>query len=198
MATKRITPRLPVIADERLTPRQRRLLEAMRAGPRSKASKSGPLGIYLYSPDTGDLVQALGAHCRHKSLLPPRLSEFAILCTARLWRASYEWHAHAPIAEQAGVDPKTIRDLRAGRVPTTAAKDERAIFDFVTELYKTRRVSDRTYKRVHALFGDAGTVDFVAILGYYALVAMMLDVFQAMPPADAPQYFTAPAARRKH
>jgi 4-carboxymuconolactone decarboxylase len=170
----------------------------MRTGPRGKVSTSGPLGIYLYSPDTGDLVQKLGGHCRHNSLLPPRLSEFAILCTARQWRAAYEWHVHAPIAEQAGVDRKTIRDVRAGRVPKTAAKDERALFDFVTELYKSKRVSARTYKRMHAVLGDAGMVDAVAILGYYALVAMMLDVFQAMPPADAPDYFPAPARRRKH
>ena len=82
-------------------------------------------------------------------------------------------------------------------MPKTAAKDERAIFDFVTELYKTKRVGERTYKRLHALFGDAGMVDFVAILGYYGLVAMMLDVFQAMPPADAPVYFKEPAGRKR-
>jgi 4-carboxymuconolactone decarboxylase len=194
---KKVTPRLPVIADEDLTARQRQLLDAMRSGPRGDVPKSGPFGIYLYSPDTGDFVQALGGHCRHKTVLPPRLSEFAILCTARWWRAPYEWHVHAPIAEQAGVKPQTTRDIRAGRVPKTAAKDERAIYDFVTELYKTKRVGERTYKRLHALFGDAGMVDFVAILGYYGLVAMMLDVFQAMPPADAPVYFKEPARRKR-
>ena len=34
-------------------------------------------------------------------------------------------------------------------MPKSAPKDERAIYDFVQELYKTRRVSDKTYKRVH-------------------------------------------------
>jgi 4-carboxymuconolactone decarboxylase len=194
---KLLAPRLPILPDDELTAPQRRLLDAMRSGPRGHVDKSGPFGIYLYSPDTGDLVQALGAHCRHGTSLPPRLSEFAILCTARRWRASYEWHVHAPIAERAGVAPRTIRDVRAGRTPRTAAKDERAIFDFVAELYKTKRVGERTYKRVHALFGDAGMVDLVAILGYYALVAMMLDVFQAMPPADAPIHFKEPARRKR-
>ncbi len=102
---------------------------------------------------------------------------------------------HAPIAEKAGVASDTIRDIRAGRVPKKMKKDERAIFDLVNELYKTRRVGDRTYKRAQALFGDAGMVDLVGILGYYGLVAMMLDVFQALPPADAPQYFKEPGAR---
>lgn len=196
MAAKKIVARLPVIPEADLTKRQQELLMAMRSGPRGNVSQRGPFGIYLYSPEIGDLIQALGAHCRHKTVLEPRLSEFAILCTARQWRAPYEWHVHAPIAEQAGVKPATIRDVRAGRVPKTARKDERAIFDFVQELYKTRRVSARTYKRMHDLLGDAGMVEFVGILGYYGLVAMMLDVFQAMPPQDAPQYFKEPAARR--
>jgi len=194
---KALKPRLPVIPDQQLTERQRKLLDAMRSGPRGDVPKTGPFGIFLYSPETGDLMQALGAQCRLRTAVPARLSEFAILCTARRWRAAYEWHVHAPIAEKAGVKPQTIRDIRAGRVPKTAAKDERAIFDFIAELYKDKRVTERTYKRVHALFGDAGMVDFVAILGYYGLVAMMLDSFQAMPPADAPEYFRAPARRRR-
>jgi len=117
--------------------------------------------------------------------VPPRLSEFAILCTARQWRAQYEWFAHAPIAAKAGVKPKTIADIRAGREPKSAPKDERAIYAFVQELYKTRRVSDRTYKRVQSLLGDSATVELVGILGYYTLIAMTLNVFRMMPPADA-------------
>jgi len=120
------------------------------------------------------------------------LSEFAILCTARLWRAQYEWFAHAPIAGQAGVKKKTIQDLRAGRVPKSAAKDERAIYDFVQELYKTKRMSDRTYKRVHALLGAAGTVELVGILGYYVMISMTLNVYRMMPPQDAELAFAEP------
>ena len=114
--------------------------------------------------------------------MSPRLSEFAILCTARLWRAQYEWFAHEPQAERAGVKPATIRDLHAGRVPKSAPKDERAIYDFIHELYKTRRVSDKSYKRVQAVLGDAATVELVGILGYYVLVAMILNIYRMMPP----------------
>ncbi len=86
-------------------------------------------------------------------------------CTARLWRAQYEWFAHEPPALAAGVKPKTIQDLRAGRVPKSAAKDERAVYDFIQEVYKKRRVSDRTYKRVQGLLGDAVMIELVGILG---------------------------------
>src|SRR5712691_8438882 len=157
-------PRLPAIPDDKLTDRQKQLMEAIRSGPRGRVSQGGPFGVYLHAPDFGDLVQRLGAHSRYQSGIAPRLSEFAILCTARQWRAQYEWHAHAAIAGKAGVAPETIRDIKAGRAPKKASKEERAIYDLVSELHKTRRVSERTYKRVHAILGDAATVELVGIL----------------------------------
>jgi 4-carboxymuconolactone decarboxylase len=182
-------PRLPAIPDDKLTDRQKQLMEAIRSGPRGRVSQGGPFGVYLHAPNFGDLVQRLGAHSRYQTGIAPRLSEFAILCTARQWRAQYEWHAHAAIAEKAGVAPETIRDIKAGRAPKKAAKDERAIYDLVSELYKTRRVSERTYRRVHSFLGDSLMVELVGILGYYGLVAMMLDVFNVPLPPDAPVPF---------
>jgi 4-carboxymuconolactone decarboxylase len=184
MAPK-LKPRLPSIPDHMLSDRQKELMESIRSGPRGRVSQGGPFGVYLHAPDFGDLTQKLGAHCRYKTGVPPRLSEFAILCTARQWRAQYEWHAHAAIAEKAGVAAETIRDIKAGRSPKKAKKDERAIYDFVSELYKAKRVSERTYRRVHAFLGDSATVELVGILGYYGLVAMMLDAFNVTLPEGA-------------
>jgi len=193
MPTKRPAPRLAVLNEDQLDDDQRALMAALRAGPRGTAiTPRGPFAAWMHAPQFGQLAQALGGHCRYKTALPPRLSEFAILCTARTWRAQYEWFAHAPMAEKAGVKPKTIAALRAGREPKTAPKDERAIYAFAQELYKTRRVSDRTYKRVRDLLGDAAMVELVGILGYYALISMTLNVFRMMPPEDAGLPFAEP------
>jgi 4-carboxymuconolactone decarboxylase len=193
-AAKRPRYRLREISDEQMTALQRALRDAIYAGPRGIRKKlTGPFQIWLNAPELGHLAQALGAYCRYKTSLPPRLSETAILVTAQFWKAQYEWYAHAPLAEKAGVKPETIKAIRAGRVPVSAPKDERAICDFVRELYKTRRVSDRTYKRVHDFLGDKGTVELVGICGYYALVSMTLNVFRAELPDDAPLPFPEPA-----
>lgn len=193
MRRKKLGYRLPALSEDNLTPEQVALLNDMRSGPRGgRVQIAGPFGVFLHAPGLGDLAQKLGAHCRYKTSLPPRLSEFAILVTARLWKAQYEWHAHAAIAERAGVSPQTIRDVKAGRTPKRCAKDERAIHDFIRELYKTRRVSDRTYARVHGFLGDAGMVDLVGILGYYGMVAMILDVFRVPLPEDAEIPFPEP------
>ena len=193
MAAKKLNYRLPVLTEDKLDHAQRTLLESMRAGPRGARVKlGGPFGVYMHAPQYGEMTQQLGAFVRFKTSLEPRLSEFAILCTARMWRAQYEWHAHAPIAEQVGLKPEAIRDIKAGRMPKKAAKDERAIFDFIQELYKKRRVSERNYKRVQGFLGDRGTVELVGILGYYTAVSMILNVFNVPLPEGTTPHFAEP------
>ena len=138
--------------------------------------------MFLHAPAFGELTQQLGGHCRYNTAVPPRLSEFAILVTAKLWRAQYEWFAHVPQAERAGVKKATIRELHRGSAPKSAPEDERAIYDFIQELYKTRRVSDKSFKRVKDVLGEAATVELVGILGYYVLISMILNVFRMPLP----------------
>ncbi|MGI8526214.1 MAG: carboxymuconolactone decarboxylase family protein [Pseudolabrys sp.] len=196
MPAKRPAPRLAPLTEEQMNAPQRALVDTLRSGPRGKSlTIRGPFAAWLHAPLLGDLAQKLGAHVRYHTALSPRQSEFAILCTARLWRAQYEWFAHAPVAEKAGVSLKTIADLRAGRAPTTAQKDERAIYDFIKELYRTKRVTDRTYARVRGFLNDSGMVELTGILGYYVLISMTLNVFRMLPPADSELPFPEPKAR---
>jgi 4-carboxymuconolactone decarboxylase len=191
---KRPSYRLKEIGDEQMTALQRALRDAIYSGPRGVRKKlTGPFQIWLNAPELGHLAQALGAHVRFKTSLSPRLSETAILATAQIWKAQYEWHAHAPMAEKSGVSPATVKDIQAGREPKRAAKDERAIVDFVRELYKSRRASERTYQRVHSFLGDAGMVELVGICGYYAMISMTLNVFRAELPPESPLPFAEPA-----
>jgi 4-carboxymuconolactone decarboxylase len=183
------SPRLPALAVEDFNAAQRALVEAIGSGPRGRFNNEGPFAVYLHAPVFGQLAQQLGAHLRFKTSVPPRLSEFAILCTAHYWKAQFEWYAHAPIAEKQGVKPATIKALKAGRQPASAPSDERAIYAFVKELYAKRRVSDATYARVHKLLGDAGMVELVGILGNYVMVSMTLNVFRMPVPAGTPAPF---------
>jgi 4-carboxymuconolactone decarboxylase len=194
MAAKKLTPRLPQLSEAQLDQAQRALLDSLRSGPRGKGvSLGGPFGCYMYAPQIGEVIQQFAAFCRFKTRLPKRLSEFAILAIGRIWKAQYEFYVHAREAEQAGVLPQTIRDLKAGRTPTKAPKDERALYDFVKELHQKRRVSDRTYKRVHAVLGDAGMVEFMGILGSYTLTSMVLNTFRVPLPAGVTAPFEEPA-----
>jgi 4-carboxymuconolactone decarboxylase len=193
MPAKRPAARLAQLKEDELNAAQRALLQSLRAGPRGQSlTLRGPFAAWMHAPEFGQLAQAVGAHARYKTALEPRLSEFAILCTARLWKAQFEWYAHAPMALKAGVKPETIEDLRKGRVPKTAAKDERALYDFIRELYKTKRVGNRNYRRVRAFLSDAAMVELVGILGYYALISMTLNVFAMLPPEGETLAFAEP------
>lgn len=180
--------------DAQMTREQSELRDAIMSGPRGKRTVlNGPFAVWLQAPAFGQLAQRLGAHCRYNTALEPRLSEFAILVTARLWKAQYEWFAHEPMALKAGVKPATVKDIKAGRLPKSAPKDERALYDFIRELYKTKRVSDRNYKRVRAFLDDGALVELIGILGYYSLISMTLNTFRAAVPAGEKLPFAEPA-----
>lgn len=184
--------RLHAVAEDKLTPEQHSLMGAIASGPRGTFKMSGPFLCYLHAPGFGELAQKLGAYCRYGTSIAPRLTEFAILTTAHFWKAQYEWVAHEPQALKAGVKPATIQALRSGRPPKSAPKDERAIYAFIKELYTTRRASDRTYKAAHAIIGDAGMVELIGLLGYYAMVSMTLNVFRMPVSEGTPLPFKEP------
>jgi 4-carboxymuconolactone decarboxylase len=194
-SAKQPSPRLPALSLDHLTPEQQAIVDAINSGPRGRFINQGPFAVFLQAPTFGMLAQQLGGHLRFKTTVPPRLSELAILCTGRYWKAQFEWYAHARIAAKHGVKEATIRDLYAGRAPKSAPRDEMAIYAFVTELYATRRVSNATYARVHKLLGDAGTVELVGILGYYVLISMTLNVFRMPLPEGTPLPFRERAGK---
>ena len=174
--------RLTPPSEDNLTAPQQALKDAIMSGPRGRFVMGGPFAIYMEAPEYGMLAQKLGGYVRLETTVPPRLSELAILVVAQHWRAQYEWFAHATIAEKQGVKPETIKAIKAGRRPTTAKRDELAIFDFVRELNKDRRVSDASYKKVQKLLGNQGAVELVGILGYYTTVSFLLNTFRAPLP----------------
>jgi 4-carboxymuconolactone decarboxylase len=178
-------PRLTPPSEDQLTPAQKELRDAIASGPRGRFTMGGPFAIYMEAPEYGMLAQKLGGYVRLETTVPPRLSELAILCVARHWKAQYEWFAHAPIAEKQGVKPATIKAIKAGRRPEGAKRDELAIYDFVQELQKNKRVSDATYKKVQKLLGDQGAVELVGILGYYTTVSFLLNTFRSPLPDGA-------------
>ena len=179
--------RLPDLAPEAMTPDQRRVHDAILAGPRGAVQ--GPLRVWLNSPDFAERAQALGAYCRYASALPPRLSELAILIVGAFWKAGFEWHAHAPAGLAAGLDADVLEAVRAGRQPAFEREDEAAVHALCRELLDERRISDPTFSRAHGLLGPQGVVDLVGIVGYYGLISMTIVGFEVPLPEGAADPF---------
>jgi 4-carboxymuconolactone decarboxylase len=164
----------------RLDADQKRIWQEIASGPRGTVP--APLQIWLRSPALADNAQRLGAFCRYGTSLEPRLSELAILLTARHWTAHYEWYAHEKFARNAGIGDAAIAAIAARRKPELSREDEQAVYDFCQEYYRDHRVDDATFARAMAQLGERGVVDLVGIMGYYALISATLNVFEVPVP----------------
>ena len=178
-----ITRFLPMKA-EQLNPEQKKWADMISAPPRNAKFVNPPYRAYITNPDLANRLTALSEYLRWNTSLPPRLSELAILITARQWTAQYEWYAHYPLALKGGLDPKIADAIAAGKRPDGMKEDEAALYDLASELYRDKKVSDPVYKAALGQFGERGIMDVIGIIGYYDLVSMTLITMQAGPPDD--------------
>jgi 4-carboxymuconolactone decarboxylase len=177
--------RLPPIPAERLTDAQKKAIQEFEAA--RKTGLSGPFWPLLRSPEVMSRARAMGDYLRFTSVLPPRLSEFAIIITARQWTQNYEWDVHAPLAEKGGLKPSVIAAIAEGRRPDGMAEDEDVLYTFCDELHRNKSISDVTYARALKTFGEQGIIDIVGISGYYTTLAMVLNTARTpVPPGHTP------------
>jgi 4-carboxymuconolactone decarboxylase len=166
-----------------LTPQQKVLADHVIAGDRG--SLNGPYNVFLRSPEMGDLAQSFGAYTRFHSAVPKKLNEFAIIITSRFWNSQYEWLAHSKYAADDGLSQDIIEAVANGKRPASMQPDEEAVYNFCTELIDTRQVSDKTFEVAKSKLGEQGVVDLIAVMGYYDLVAMTLNVDRYPLPIGA-------------
>jgi 4-carboxymuconolactone decarboxylase len=163
----------PMKYDE-MTPEQKTMVDHLLAGERG--GMGGPFNVLLRSPEMGDLGQQVGARMRFHNSLPANIRETVIILTGRWWMAQYEWTAHKRLALQEGVKPEVIDAIAAGKRPSGMDAKMEAAYNFITELYKTRQVSDATFQAAKAQFGERGIVDMIGTSGWYDIVCKALDV----------------------
>ena len=173
--------RLPKPEQDEMTPEQRAVHDRILSGPRGAVQ--GPLAIWLHRPELADRAQQLGVYCRYGSSLPPRLSELAILTTARIWDAGFEWETHRPPALAAGLSEDIVNALEKDITPQFQAEDEELVYLFTRELNLKRSVSDLLFERTVSCLGRDGTVDLVGVLGYYSLISITIKAFDIPPPS---------------
>ena len=178
--------RFPPLTWEQMNAAQRTMTQNVLNGKRT--ALSGPFNVLMRSPEMGDIAQKLGEYARFSPAMPPKLRELAIIVTARHWTAQYEWYAHRQAAAREGLRDDVIKQIANGERPKNLDRDEQTVYDFATELLETKTVSDATFKRAHDLLGDQGVVDTIAVMGYYQMVSMLLNVDgYPLPSGVAPE-----------
>ncbi len=180
-------PRFPQLTMDQLDEKQKPLGEQIMKV--SSVGLGGPYNPMIRSPVLGQRLYDLFYYLRWQTSVPTRLNEFAILIIGRQWRSQVEWFAHAPIAAKAGLSADIIAELKENKRPSHMADDEALVYDFVTELTTTKKVSDETFARAKKVFNDQQIVDLTAVAGNYVMVAMMLAMAEQTVPPDKEEPF---------
>ena len=166
--------RMPPVPADKMTPAQKKAVQDYK--DLRKTDLTGPpWTVLLRVPDLVVPSLELRLHNLNNSALSPKLTEFAILIAARHWTNNFEWNAHSTLATNAGLSPAIIAAIAEGRRPAGMAEDEEIVYDFCTELLHNQSVSDPTYARAAAQFGESGVVEAASLEGYYTYLSMVMN-----------------------
>lgn len=171
--------RLPEIDANTLSPEQRVIYDRMM---RERGHMRGPFAVWLRNAELCDNTLKLQEMFASRVKLERRLLELMILVAARLATAQYAWFIHEPYALKFGIAPEIVQAIRERRTPDFTRDDERLVYDITTELNITRTLSEASYQRGMAMFGEPTMVELVSAIGFYSMVAMTLNAFAVSVP----------------
>ena len=149
----------------------------------------GPFNAFVHAPKIGRRLASLGGLLRFRTTIERRLSEVAICTVGAHWHSEFEFWAHAPMALEYGVSSGVIDALREGRPPEFARDDERIVHAVTSQLLTNRRVDDATFAEGEHVLGETGMVELGALVGYYCLISMVLNLFDVpLAPGEQPAW----------
>lgn len=172
--------RLPILSPGEMSDDQTSIYGESTAGKRGKVTPL--LRAWIHAPDVARHASRLGAHLRYDTTLGPRLSELAILVTARFWSSQYEWYAHKKLALAAGLDADIIDAINHRHVPDLDDPKAQLVYEFSESLHENHNVPKLLYDKAIEMLGEKGVVELVGLLGYYTLVSMTLNTFEVELP----------------
>lgn len=192
--------RLRDLSPAELDQRQQALYASLTTGKRSTGpqlfalqhgdgSLTGPFNALLHSPELGLAVAKVGEQLRYSGALPAAVREAVILAVARMWSSEFEWYAHAPLARHVGVPEAVIAALLAGEDPSSADAPIRTALIVAGHLLRREAIPEARYAEAVDLFGESGVVELAVLVGYYQLLAGVLETFRVGLPEGAQPYF---------
>ena len=173
--------RLKLLSPSEMSVEQKETYDESIAGKRG--APPAPMMAWLNSPEMARHATRLGAVLRFDTIFTAKLSEIAILVTARHWTAHYEWYAHKRLALKGGMDPKIIDDIRDRKTPTFEDPKGKMIYDVSKSLHEGHGLSRTLYDEAVKVLTMRGVTEVIGLCGYYTLVSMTLNTFEFELPA---------------
>lgn len=172
--------RIPLLQPSEMTPAQKALYDAVVSGPRGQMI--GPLRAAIHSPELAALWSRFGEFLRYRTCLPPKVTELAILATARRYTSQVEWWVHAAIARDAGLAQSVIDAIAQGAAPFFDDEACRDAYECTRLLQETGQVPAELHAMISRRWGVRGVVELTSVIGYYTLVAMTLNAHEIPLP----------------
>ena len=177
--------RLPLPKREELDEAGQRVYDATMSGARQTlAGLQGPTGIRLYSGRLSEAMSGVNNYVRRETGLDPKLTELAILITAKEMDSQFEWTQHEIEGRRVGLSPTAIDIVKFGKPVAGIGEKETIIIEFGRELMGKRKVSSATFARALQSFGRKGLVDLTALMGHYASTSLLLTAFDMQLPLE--------------
>jgi 4-carboxymuconolactone decarboxylase len=175
--------RLKLLSPGEMSADQKQTYDESIAGKRG--APPAPMMAWLNSPEMARHATRLGGVLRFDTIFPAKLSEIAILVTARHWTSHYEWYAHKRLALKGGMDPKIIEDIRDRRTPHIDDPKGQMIYDVAKSLHEARGLTKALYDEAVEVLTLRGLVEIIGLCGYYTMVSMTLNTFEFdLPEAE--------------
>jgi 4-carboxymuconolactone decarboxylase len=184
--------RLPPIPADKMTDAQKKTVVEYKEIRKTDLG-GGPFSVLLRVPDYVVPALQMRLHNLNNPSLSRKNVELAILIAARHSTNNFEWNAHSTLAKQEKLSDSIISAIAEGRRPERMAEDEAILYDFCTELLNNQSVSDPTYAKALAKFGEPGVVEAASLEGYYTFLSMVMNTARVSLPAGAkPQLMPFP------
>lgn len=182
--------RLPLIKRDQLKGDALRVYDAVVGkdsdGKDRATPPMGPAATSLYSPGVALPMNQLNQYLRN-TVVGPAMFQICTLIAAREFDEHYEWNSHEAGARRANVDQKTIDAIKFNRPLDGLPEKEALVVRFGRAIFHDRRVPSELYAKVVETFGQQGMFELTAIMGDYAMAAIMLRaVDQHVPEVTNP------------
>jgi 4-carboxymuconolactone decarboxylase len=168
--------RLKLLSPGEMNEDQKQTYDESIAGKRG--APPPPMMAWLNSPEMARHATRLGAFLRFDTVFPAKLSEIAILVTARHWNSHYEWYAHKRLALKGGMAADTIEDILQRRTPRFEDPKGQMIYDVSKSLHEGHGLTRALYDEAVKMLTVRGLVEIIGLCGYYTMVSMTLNAFE--------------------
>jgi 4-carboxymuconolactone decarboxylase len=164
---------------EQLTPEHKALYETVRA---NRPKLAGPFSVLMHNPALADAVNQVVDAVRKNGKLEKRIYELIVLIVVRHAAAAYAWAVHDPLGRKAGLSGDVVDAVLAKRKPPFTKADERAVYNAITELLESNKVSDATYKNLIDAVGFDNALEAVTCAGLYCMIGAVINTFEVPTP----------------